>query len=126
MGGFGSATGSFPSLSPGDLRHWVTFMDQVISDGVAGKKITWVPSSRGAWAKIETIRGVESIRSGQDLSILFLTVSMWFQDGISSRGHILSPSGMEYVINTIENVLQMNQVLILNCQSIGSQSDQGG
>ena len=125
MGAFGAAS-AFPSLQPGDLRHWITFMVQTVTDGQSGKVISWVPSSQGAWTKIEAVRGTDVIRSGQDVTQLFLTVSMWFQDGVKASMHILAPSGAEYVVNSVENVLEMDHILVLNCVALGAQADQGG
>jgi head-tail adaptor len=127
MGAFGSAS-SFPTVNPGDFRHWITFLRQQSVVSISGTKVTWVADSppQGAWAKIEAIRGADLIREGQDATILYLTVSMWFQPGITSNMHIITPSGAECVVLSVENVLSLNHILILNCQAIGAQAEQGG
>jgi hypothetical protein len=134
MGAFGSAS-IFPSLNPGDLRHWIWFLEQSTSQPTGADDcnncdtgISWAKGNPplGAWAKIEAVRGTDLIRAGLDSTILYLTVTIWYQPGVSAQMHILSPTNCEYVINSVENVLLMNHILVLNCQAIGAQANFGG
>lgn len=127
MGGFASSS-AFPTLNPGDLRHWVIFLNQTITQGISGQNTTWQAATppQGAWAKIEAVRGAEIIRSGQNVTVLYLTVSMWYRPNVRASMHLQIPSGAELVINSIENVLEMNHILILNCQAIGGEADTSG
>jgi len=135
MGAFGSGS-VFPTLNPGELRHWVWFLEQSSAqpstaddcECAGGGGVTWKQKTPplGAWTKIEAVRGVDLLRAGLDASILYLTVTLWYQPGISAQMHILSPTGCEYIINSVENVLLMNHILVLNCQAIGTQANLGG
>jgi hypothetical protein len=133
MGAYGGSI--FPTLNPGELRHWIEFLEQSSTPPTTADEcnecngsIGWVKGnpSLGAWAKIEAIRGTDLIRSGIDATLLYLTVTIWYQPGVSAQMHILSPTGCEYVINSVENVLLMNHILVLNCQAIGAQANSGG
>ena len=130
MGAFGSAN-TFPSLQSGDLRHWVWFKYLVNPPiiGATGPLITYAMSSPpvGANCKIEAVRGAEVFRSGQDITQLYLTITMWWRPGVYASMHLIEENtGMEYNVLSVENVLLLNHILTLNCVAIGNQANLGG
>lgn len=85
----------------------------------AGPKLTYstVTEERAA---IEILRGTEVIKGGQDTTQLFLTVGLYFVEGLLPNMRVMRHNGTTYLIQSIENVLEMDMVLLLNCIGIGA------
>lgn len=100
------------------MRHSITIQAQgptsPPSYDASGPLLTWTTFTTSL-AAIETMRGTDVIRAGQDTTQLFLTVTMWWQPGILPNMRVLSDTGSTYLIQAIENILERNRVLVLNC-----------
>ena len=107
----------WPTLDPGEMRHEITILKQAESSDASGNTVVMAPFVT-AWAKIEPVRGIDVIRSGQVTTQLFLTISIWWQAGILADMQVQALNGL-YVIQSVENLLEMNQVLKLNCVALG-------
>jgi SPP1 family predicted phage head-tail adaptor len=107
----------WPTLDPGEMRHQVTILKQTASEDVSGKTVVMMPFLT-AWAKIEPVRGIDVIRSGQVTTQLYLTISIWWQAGILADMQVQALNGL-YVIQSVENLLEMNHALKLNCVALG-------
>lgn len=117
--------GGYPRIDPGRMRHRIKVLapgsyDPLTFDA-AGPVSTPVEFC-SAWAAIEVIRGSDLIRSGQVTSQTFLIVGMWFQPGIASNMQVQHPNGSVYVVQNVENVMEMDVVLVLNCVALGANS----
>lgn len=112
----------WPSLNVGACRHPIAILAQQPTDGydAAGPELAWQPVLQ-AMAGIEAVRGTDVIKGGQTSSKLFLTVALWYRAEIRSNMRVRTESGQLLVIQSIENVLEMNVVLILNCIALGAQ-----
>jgi head-tail adaptor len=114
----------WPALDIGRMRHQVTIQKLgPVAPPVydeAGPQQQWLPIVTGAMAAIDTVRGSDVVKSGQETTQLYLTVGIWFQDGITPDMRVLSDNGAVYVVQSIENILEMNVVLILNCVGLGA------
>ena len=108
----------WPTLDSGEMRHQITILGQVPSSDVSGSTVTMAPILT-CYAKIEPVRGVDVIKSGQETTQLFLTLSIWWQAGIVANMQVQALNGL-YVIEEIENVLEMDIVLKMNCIALGS------
>lgn len=112
----------FPLLDVGSLRHQITIQAQGPTSpptmDASGQVVAWSPFAT-ALAAIDQVRGTDVIRGGQITTQLYLTVAMWFQPGILSNMRVISDNGSTYVVQSVENVLEMNLVLILNCVALG-------
>jgi len=112
----------WPSIDIGRMRHPITIFAQGPANPVtydaAGPLMSPTVFAK-ALAAIEAVRGTDVIKSGQDTTQLFLTVGMWFQPGILPNMQVQSDNGSTYVIQSVENVLEMNVVLLLNCLGLG-------
>ncbi len=113
--------GGFPVIDIGKLRHFVTIQQQgptiPPSFDEAGTKLDWIPFATGM-AAIDTVSGTDVIKGGQTVSQLFLTVTMYYQPGILPKMRVKSDNGSIYVIRAVENILEMNVVLVLNCEGL--------
>ena len=112
----------FPQLDIGACRHVISIMVQSPFSppefDLAGQKFQWTKFTT-AIAAIDQVRGTDVIRSGQTTTQLYLTVAMQFQPGILPSMRI-DNAGNTYIIQSVENVLEMSQVLVLNCLALGS------
>ena len=70
-----------------------------------------------AWARIEPMKGTDTIRSGQNITQLPVIVSMYYDARVQSRMQIQTLNGL-YVIQSIRNVLELNAVMELTCLAI--------
>jgi len=111
----------WPSINIGALRHQITIQQLLPSSppvyNEQGETLSWQPFTT-AQAAIEPISGKDVIRGGQTTTQLFLTIAIWYQPGIAANMRVISDNGSVYIIQSIENVLEMNQVLTLNCLGI--------
>jgi head-tail adaptor len=101
------------ALPAGDLRHSITILAPTLTTDTTGNIVTYTPFLT-VRAKIEPLGGLELIRSGQDISQTFLTVSIRYVPGIISKMQVQSYHGT-HIIKYIENVLEKNRVLKLMC-----------
>jgi len=107
----------WPSLDPGELRHQITILAPVAATDVSGSTVALVPLVT-CYAKIDVVKGLDVIRSGQETTQLYLIVSMWWQAGIAANMQVQALNGL-YLIESVENVLELDVVLKLNCLAIG-------
>ena len=120
---FISNEGNYPALDIGRMRHQITIWGRGSQSSPPTYDSSGSLSSRvqiaSAWAAIEPARGRDVIKSGQTVTELPLTIGMWYQPGISSSMEVQSGANI-YVIQAIENVLEMDVVLVLVCLALGS------
>jgi len=67
---------TWPTLNSGDLRHRVTVLAATVTANAAGTDTVLSPVI-SAWAKIEPMKGIDIIRSGQNITELPVIVSMY-------------------------------------------------
>lgn len=116
-----SLNDSFPSIDPGEFRHQFTLLEQKSGMGTAGVTIEYVPGKPPitAFGKQDFIRGTELIKSGQDVSQVYLKLTMWYRAEFSPNKRIQAPSGAKYIIQAVENVRGMNTYAVLTCLGVG-------
>ena len=107
----------WPTLDSGEMRHQITILGQVPATDISGSTVAMAPLVT-CYAKIEPVRGIDVIRSGQETTQLFLIISIWWQAGILANMQVQALNGL-YLIQSLENVLELNVVLKLNCLAIG-------
>ena len=114
--------GGRPTVNAGALRHPISSQSYGQTNpteyDAAGAVSGW-SDFLTARAAIEIVRGVEVIRGGQTTTQLYSTVTIWYQPDILPNMRVVVENGSTYVIESIENVLEMNIVLVLNCVGIG-------
>ena len=108
----------WPTLDSGEMRHQITILGQVPATDISGSTVAMAPLVT-CYAKIEPVRGIDVIKSGQETTQLFLIISIWWQAGILANMQVQALNGL-YVIEEIENVLEMDIVLKMNCIALGS------
>jgi len=107
---------NWPSLDPGDMRHQITVLAPARGSDASGSTVTMAPFT-SAYAKIVVVRGTDVIRAGQVTTQLFLTISIWYQAGILADMQVQALNGL-YVIQSVENVGELDVVLVLNCLAL--------
>jgi SPP1 family predicted phage head-tail adaptor len=107
----------WPSINPGEMIHYITILQSTRVTDASGSSIGWVPFIK-VWAQIRPVRGTDVLKSGQDTTQLFLTVSIFWQPGILSNMRVQSGNGT-YVIQSVENPGERNVILVLNCLALG-------
>jgi SPP1 family predicted phage head-tail adaptor len=110
-----------PWIDPAKLRHRITFLDPESSMGAGGVSTKWLPGDppERAWAEVLPMRGTDVIKAGQDVSQVWLTITIRFRKSVRADRRILGRRGNRYVIQAIENVAEMDMFLVLNCLAIG-------
>lgn len=110
-------------VNVGAMRHAIAIQQQQpVSPPVydaAGPVLAWT-TFVSALAAIETLRGTDVIKSGQTTAQLFLMVTLWYQPGILPSMRVVSDNGSIYVIQAVENILELNVVLVLTCLGLGA------
>ena len=99
------------------MRHQITILAQAAAIDISGSTVAMVPFVT-CYAKIVHVRGLDVIKSGQETTQLFLTVSIWWQAGIVANMQVQALNGL-YLVQSVENVGELDVVLILNCLAIG-------
>jgi len=113
---------SWPTIDPGQFRHQITLLEQVPGSDASGVTVTYTPDSNPivAWAKIDYLRGDAMIKAGQDVSQVYLKITMWYRAEFTANKRIRAPNGNQYVIQAVENVLEMNTYMVLMCLGVGA------
>ena len=109
----------WPSIDPGRLRHVIDIQQQQQGSDASGTNVSWALFTR-ARAAIDPVRGIDVIRSGQDTTHLFVTITMFWQGGILPNMRIVADTGSVFVVQSIENLQELNVVLQLNCLGLGN------
>lgn len=113
-----------PTIDVAALRHTITISSVGPTSpptfDAGGAAVTGPVVVTTALAAIDAVRGTDVIKGGQITTQLFLTVALWWQGGILPNMQVATEGGSTYLIQSVENVLEMNAVLILNCIGIGS------
>ena len=107
----------WPTLDSGEMRHQITILGQVPATDISGGTVAMAPLVT-CYAKIEPVRGLDVIKAGQETTQLYLTISIWWQAGILPNMQVQALNGL-YLIQSIENLLELNVVLKLTCLAIG-------
>lgn len=118
-----------PTINIGAMRHQVTVLAQLPSNppvtDASGIIQPWQPIAPPMWAAIGS-EAAGSIRQGGDVikgdqttAQSYFFVAMWWVDSISSSMRLTTENGLTLVIQSIENLLEMNAVLVLTCLGIG-------
>jgi head-tail adaptor len=108
----------WPSLDSGKMRHFVTILQQVSSTDASGETVSMQPLYANVAAELTFVKGIDVIKSGQVTTQTFLTAKIWWQAGILANMQVQGENGL-YLIQSIDNVDEMNIVLILNCLAMG-------
>jgi SPP1 family predicted phage head-tail adaptor len=113
---------AWPAINPGQFRHKITLLEQTSGSDESGVTVTYQPDNPPvtAWAKIEYLRADDVIKAGQDVSQVFLKVTMWYRPEFATNKRIQAPNGNQYVIQAVENVGGMNIYGVLMCVGIGA------
>jgi hypothetical protein len=122
---------SVPVVEVGAMRHVVTILQLGASSpvtydasGVAAS--TWNTFMAGYVCAIGgqaagAVRGGTDVsRVDQTASQLTLVVVGWYVPGVVPNMRITSENGSTYIIQSIENVLEMNAVMVMTCLGIGA------
>ena len=118
-----------PTIDLGAMRHQVSVLQEGPSSpavyDAGGIVQGWNPIATGIFAAIGS-QAAGSVKGGMDVikgdeitSQLYLAVAMWYMSGLLPNMRIKSDNGSTYVIQSVENVLEMNVVLVLTCLGIG-------
>ena len=110
-----------PTINIGSLRHSVTIQAQTPSSPPAfdnaGQVTEWTDFAT-VGAAIQNMRGDDMIRGGLGVAQLHLTVSMWYLPGVQPNMRVVHRDAI-YIIQSVDNVLEMDTVLVLNCIALG-------
>lgn len=112
------------SVNVGAMRHSITITQLGLSSppatDAAGPVKTYLPFLSSLMAAIEVLRGTDVIRGGLITSQVFLTVLIWYQPGVLPNMRVQNlDNGNVYVVQSINNILERNEVLLLQCIGLG-------
>jgi head-tail adaptor len=117
---FIKVTNGWPSIEIGAMRHQIQIIELVpVGTNAAGP--AEVPQLFAkVMAAIEPISGKDQVRGGQTTTQLLVSMAIWYIPGIRPNMQVLSDSGSKFIIQSIENVLELNVVLTLNTLGLGA------
>jgi len=110
----------WPVIDPGKFRHRVALLNQSQSTDASGVSATWTAGPTIAWMAIEYVRGTDIIKAGQDVTQSYLKLTGWWRPEFTASQRVQVPSGAVYIIQAVENVLEMNQYMVLTCLGVGA------
>lgn len=106
------------------MRHVITILSQGPTSpptyDSSGQVLSEWSALTTAKAAIETVSGTDQIRGGQTTTQLLLVITMRFQAGILPNMRVQRTNGNTFIIQSIENILEMDHVLLLNCLGLGA------
>lgn len=91
-------------------------LSETVTTNAAGTDTVLSPVI-SAWAKIEPMKGTDVTRSGQTITEVPIIVSMYYDARVQSKMQLQTVTGM-YVIQAVQNVLELNAVMELTCLAI--------
>jgi hypothetical protein len=111
----------YPTIDIGAMRHQFTWLVQNSVPGSAGQEVQYLPASPPytMMAAVDTVRGSDVIRGGQTASQTYLEAAAWYDPNFKANDRILNDNGSVYVVQSIENILEMGVVMVLNLLAIG-------
>lgn len=113
--------GGMPSINIGALRHSITIQSQAPKSppnfDIAGQITEWADFAT-ANAAIQAIRGDDVIKGGLATTQLYITVALWYIPGVQPNMRVQHRDSI-YLIQSVDNILEMDMVLVLNCVALG-------
>jgi SPP1 family predicted phage head-tail adaptor len=112
-------------INPGQFRHRITLLEPTLGTDASGVVATYAPADPPlkAWAKIEGLRSEGQVQSGQDISSVYLKITIRYNPAFQAQKAIQRWNGNQYVIEgTPENVLELGAYMVLTCRGIGLNS----
>jgi Phage head-tail joining protein len=112
-------------VDPGSLRHSIAILQQLASgsfdeSGASAAYQPFLPQPGDEiLSAIEPVRGVDVSKNGQTTTQLTVWVTLWFVSGILPNMRVVAPNGSIYIIQAIDNVLEMDRILVLWCLGLG-------
>lgn len=109
-------------INPGQLRWQITLLQPTTALGNSGMETTFAAANPPvtARAKIETIRGEEAVRNGLDGTLTYLRVIIRYNSAFTEQGRIRQNNGNQYIIQHVENVIEMDAYMTLLCLGVGA------
>ena len=111
----------------GRMRHQVSILQLGVSSPPAydagGPIQTYNPILANVAAAIDMIRGTDVIKGGMQTTELYLQIMIWFEEAVQilpSMRVTQQHNNSQYVIQSVENILALDQILILNCLGLGA------
>lgn len=108
-----------PIISIGKLRHLATFQKLMPSSpptyDEAGQTQVWTPTGQQALVAVDILSARDAIRNGLTITELYADLTMYWQPGITNKLRAVMDNGAIYVIRSVQNILEMNAVLVVNC-----------
>jgi head-tail adaptor len=118
-----SLTSAIPGIDPGQFRHLVTLLEESTSGSDAsGAPVSWAVGDPPltAYMKIESLKADEIIKAGLDVSQVDLKLTGWYRPQFTAQSRIQAPSGNVYIVQAVQNVLEMNIFMVLLCLGVGA------
>ncbi len=112
----------YPSIDPGDLRHYITYLSQATATDASGVTTVWVAASPPltSWAKIDIVRARDLIQGGQQISQVVAVVTTRWELGIEPSARFVDENGAYWIIEAINNVGGRNVILEMSCLGLGN------
>lgn len=97
-----------PYLDPAALSARITWLEPQTVSGVSGSKVTYAPSDPPdrTWAEISAVRGRDAMSAGQDVSQVYLKVTIRprLNDHLENR-RFQDARGRMYRVQAVEDIV---------------------
>jgi SPP1 family predicted phage head-tail adaptor len=109
----------WPDVNPGEMTSQITILapDDLTSD-ISGSVVGGYSPFLTTYAKVESLRGIETVHSGQITGQIFLIITIVYQPGIKANMRVQGMNGT-YLIQEVINPSELNVRLDLLCLALG-------
>jgi SPP1 family predicted phage head-tail adaptor len=107
----------WPVFDPGRMVHKINIQKPVANWDDSGPVMKY-ETFLTTWAALEPVRGTDVIQGGQITTQLYITVTMAYQKGINASHRVNCAKG-NFIIQSAENPLERDVLLVLNCVELG-------
>lgn len=122
----------WPAIDIGRMRHSISIQQLLPSAppiiDASGQVESWqqvLPLAGDLlMAAIEVSRSAEAFKGGQTTAQSFFSIGFWFQAGVVPGMRVVNENGTVCVIESVNNILEMNIVLVLTCIALGAGNQQ--
>lgn len=113
-----------PAINAGMLRHQINFQRLVVASPPtytpAGLTSTWTTAFSDV-ASIEAMSGKDMVKEGMTLSLVPIFITLYWRSDVTVGMRVARASSSSvYIIQAIQNVMEMDSVMVLTCLALGS------
>jgi len=108
----------WPVVNPGDMVTQITILQPSVGSDISGAVAGGYTPFVTTYAKITWLRGIDTVRAGQDTAQIYGVITIVYQAGILPGFRVQTRNGT-YIIQSIVNPDELNVRLDMLCLGLG-------